>query len=108
MARADFVIVRVMCRRDLNGPSTELHVDDDVVCDNGDAAVKERVFRKLAVQVRVTRVIGMDSNRSIAEHGLRTSSCDNYPLVYIQKFELVDFGIEYGTYQNSLLGMRMK
>lgn len=51
VAHADFVIVRVVCRRDLHGAGTERHIDNDVIRDDGNAAVKERVLRKLAMQV---------------------------------------------------------
>lgn len=56
----DLVIVRVVRGRDLHRTRPELHVDDDVVRDDRDEAVDERMFRKLAVEVLSQNVVSFD------------------------------------------------
>ena len=51
MTRANLVVIRIVRGRDLDGTSSESHVDNDSVRDNGDAAVDEGVFNKLAVKM---------------------------------------------------------
>lgn len=66
MAHADVIIVQIVGRRDLHRAGTEGHVDDDVVRDDGDAAVEERVLGELAVEVLVSRVVWVHGDGSIA------------------------------------------
>ena len=77
MPQTDFVIVRIVRRRDLHRARPELHVHDDIIGNDGDTPVQEGVFRELAVEVRVARVGGVHGDGGIAEHGLRTSGCDD-------------------------------
>ena len=98
MPHADLVIVRVVCGSYLDGSSTKLHVGD-LVRDDRDAAVEERVKGKLAVEMlwparqrlrekrrtggtnSVSRILGVDRDPSVTEHGLGTSGGDDDLLV---------------------------
>ena len=74
---ADFVIVGIVRGSDLDGTSSELHVNDDRVLNNGDAPVDEGMDGELAMEVGVARVIGVDSDGGITEHGLGTGGGDD-------------------------------
>lgn len=49
VAYADFIIIGVVCWGNLNSTCSELHVDDDIIRDNGDTTVNERVKSKFAM-----------------------------------------------------------
>ena len=52
MPLADLVIIRVVCGGNLDRTSTERHVDDDGVCDDGyTSRGDEGMLSKFAVQV---------------------------------------------------------
>ena len=46
-----FVIVGVVCRGDLDGTSTEFHVDDDGVCDDRDASIDKRMDNVFSMEM---------------------------------------------------------
>ncbi len=82
MALADFVIVGVVSGGDLDGTRSELHVDDDRVGNDGDLATgDEGVDHVLAVEMLVPRVVWVNSNGGITEHGLGTSGGDDDLLI---------------------------
>jgi hypothetical protein len=47
----NLVIVRVVGGRNLDGSSPELHVNNDVVCDDGDPPLDEGMLCKFAMQM---------------------------------------------------------
>ena len=49
MPCTDGVVVGVVRGGDLHGTGTELHIDGDVVGDDGNESVEERMFREFAV-----------------------------------------------------------
>mmetsp|Transcript_21936 Transcript_21936/g.43110 ORF Transcript_21936/g.43110 Transcript_21936/m.43110 type:complete len:822 (-) Transcript_21936:905-3370(-) len=67
-------IVRVMRRGDLDGSSSEGHINKDIVGDDWDCAVAERVPDLLAMEVCVPRIFRVHSHGSISEHRLKTGS----------------------------------
>jgi hypothetical protein len=63
-------IVRIVGGSDLDGSRTEFHIDRNGVGDNGDSAAVEGVNDKFTVEMGVPRIIGVDSNGGISQHGL--------------------------------------
>lgn len=59
-------IVGVMCRCDLDGTSTEGHVDGDRVGDDGDSTAVEWVDNEFTVQVSVSGIVGVNGNGGIS------------------------------------------
>ena len=76
MAAADLIVVRVVRRGDLDDAGAELHVDI-VVADNRDLAANQRQDDRLADEIPVALVLGVDRNGGIAEHRLRTGGGQN-------------------------------
>lgn len=66
-----------MSRGDLDGTGTELHVDSNGICDDGNPSAVERMNCKLAVKMSVARVIRVHSNGGITKHSFRTGSSDD-------------------------------
>ena len=81
VAHADLVVIWIVRGRDLHRAGSECHVHNDVVRDNGDAAVQERVLRESTVQMLVARIVRVDRDGRVAEHRLWTCRCDNDLLV---------------------------
>ena len=65
-------IVGVVGGRELHRTRAEVHVDQDVIADDGDAATVDRVDHVLAVQVGVARVLRVHRHSSVAQHRLET------------------------------------
>ena len=83
MPCTDSVIVGVVRGGDLHGTGTELHVDGFRVGDDGHlAAGDEGVDGELAVQVLVARVVRVDGDGSVSEHGFRTGGGNDDLLVW--------------------------
>ena len=57
MADTNFVIVEIMSRGNLDGTSTEFHVDNDVISDNRNLSVDKGVLGEFAVQMLMQRVL---------------------------------------------------
>ena len=51
MADTNFVIVEIMSRGNLDGTSTEFHVDNNVISDDRNLSVDEGVLGEFAVQM---------------------------------------------------------
>ncbi len=88
MALADFVVVAIMGRRDLQGAGTELPVDM-VVEHHRDDPVGQRQPDAHSGQVRIALIFGMHGNSGIAEHRFRSGSGDH------DKAGAVGIGISY-------------
>ncbi len=63
-------VVEVVGRRHLHGAGAEGHVHQDGVGDDGDLAIDEGVLQHLAVQVPVARIVGVNRDGGVAQHGL--------------------------------------
>ena len=70
MPLADFEVVEVVARRDLDRARALLGIGM-LVGDDRDQPVRERQAYALADQLLVTRVIGMHGDRRVAQHRLR-------------------------------------
>ena len=87
-------IVGVVGRRDLDSAGSKCHVNEHGIAYDGNASVDEGVDEKLAVQMRVPRVFGVDltqmlqkitarrggrsyRNRGVTEHGFEARGGDN-------------------------------
>lgn len=103
MPLSNLVIVGIMRRGDLDGTSSEFHVDDDGVCDDGKTTGRnERVFEEFAVKVlkkldgelffvsfimrkkrtdSVSRIVRVNGDGGITEHCLGTGCGNNESLV---------------------------
>ena len=57
MANTNFVIVEIMSRGNLDGTSTEFHVDNDVISDNRNLSVDKGVLGEFAVQMLMERAV---------------------------------------------------
>lgn len=102
-----FVIVRVVSRGDLDGTSSEGHVDGDTIGNDGEPTVDERMLDILSNEVLEAReimsgygtlaqvikayfvsfVIWVNGDGGVSEQSLQTSGSDNNPLIGI--FNLV-------------------
>ena len=76
VALADLEVVRVVAGRDLHAAGAELHIDV-FVRDDRDLPADERKHGGLADDILIAFVRGVDGNRGIAEHRLRTRRCDD-------------------------------
>ncbi len=65
------VVVRIMRRRHLDRPGSQLRVHEQTVGDDGNLPIHERYRDHLADQVLIARIIGMDGHRGVAKHGFR-------------------------------------
>mmetsp|Transcript_4518 Transcript_4518/g.16509 ORF Transcript_4518/g.16509 Transcript_4518/m.16509 type:complete len:226 (-) Transcript_4518:1106-1783(-) len=81
---ANLVIVRIMSRSNLEASSSKLHVD---VCirDDRDLSVLERNFNLLSDELLVSLVLWVDTNCSISQDGLRSSSSNRKKSVLVCK-----------------------
>ena len=61
----------------LHSAGAKCHVHQHGVANDRDAAADERVHEEFAVQVRVARVFGVDSNGSVTEHRFETRGGHN-------------------------------
>ena len=75
-------IVGIMGRSDLHTASSKLLVDVRICNDAHVSVWEERVNQLLPNQVHVPSVLGMDSDRHIAQHRLETSGCDGQKFVF--------------------------
>ncbi len=75
VALAGFEIVEVVGGRDFDHAGAELGVGQ-VVEDDRDFAIHQRQLHGLAVQVEIARVLGVDRDGGIAQHGLGTRGGD--------------------------------
>ena len=64
------VIVVIMCRGDLHASSSELSIDHLIAYDHHLPLRNEGVRYLLSNEVLVARILGVNSNRAITEHGL--------------------------------------
>ena len=71
---ADFKVVRVMCRCDLNGTCTEFDINI-IICDNRDLTANKRQDEHLADNILITLVLRVNSNSGIAKECLRSCCC---------------------------------
>src|SRR5207248_1949372 len=69
MAAASFKIVEIVRGGELHDTGAELRVGE-IVEDDGNLAVHQRQRDGAAVQVRVARVLRVDGDGRVAEHGL--------------------------------------
>ena len=76
MALADFVIVEVVRRRDLDAAAAESRIDVGVG-DHGDLPIGERQLQPPPDQVPVTLVLGMHRHGGIAQHRFGTGRGDH-------------------------------
>ena len=51
MPYANFIIIGIVCRRDLDGTSSKRHVDDNRIGNDWDTSIKERMDCKFAMQM---------------------------------------------------------
>lgn len=51
MSHANFIIVWIVCRGDFYCSSPKLHIDDDIIRNNWNPALDERMFGKLSMQM---------------------------------------------------------
>jgi hypothetical protein len=71
-------IVGIVRRGDLDGARSKSHIDRFCVADDGETTVwEERVAQEFAVEVGIARVVGMDGDGGIAEHGFGTGGGDD-------------------------------
>mmetsp|Transcript_20615 Transcript_20615/g.42993 ORF Transcript_20615/g.42993 Transcript_20615/m.42993 type:complete len:567 (-) Transcript_20615:452-2152(-) len=80
---ATLVIVRIMGGSDLHRTSTEGHVNEGSIEDDGDAASVEGVDDVLSVEVFVPCIFRMDSHGAVSQHGFETGRRHNELLVRI-------------------------
>ena len=76
MALADFVVVKIVGRCNLDAAGAKIRIDI-VVANNGNIPVRQRQANGLADQVAIARVLRVNRDSSIAEHGFRSSGRDN-------------------------------
>lgn len=76
-------VIRVVSRGDLDSTCTELHVDSNGICDDGNLSAVERVNSKLAMKMSVARVIRVHSNGGITKHSFGTGGSDNDTFVRV-------------------------
>ena len=78
-----FVIVGIMSRGNLHSTGTKLHVNKIGVLNDGDATTVEGVNKELAMQMLVARILGVDGNGGVTQHGFETSRGDGNLLIGI-------------------------
>lgn len=76
MAFADFKVVEIVSRGDLDGAGTVLGVGV-FVGDDGNFAVGEREFDKTTDEILIARIVRIDSDGGIAKEGLGTGGADD-------------------------------
>ena len=90
MAHRHFKVVRIVGCSDLNRTSSKIRVNKFVGDDRNHAINKwEKYF--CAHHVLITRIIWVNSNCSIAHHGLSTSCCNNDALLAFAITHLNEF-----------------
>lgn len=70
MPQTNFVIVGIVCRRNLDSTSSELHVDNDRIGNDGNPSIKERVDYEFSVQM-----LSKISDIHIQNAGARDTNC---------------------------------
>ena len=75
MSEAYFEVVGIVTGSDLNRTGTELDINI-VVCNNGDLTSYERQNEHLADNILITLILGVNSNRGIAQECLRSCCCE--------------------------------
>jgi len=95
---SNLIIVSIMRRGNLDGSSTELHVDDNRVRDDWDSAINERMGGKFSVKMlqhvgtnntemgfmgtySIPGVVRMDCNCGISKHRFRSGGSNDDPFV---------------------------
>jgi hypothetical protein len=68
------VVVGIVPRRDFHRSRSKVSLHEGIRYD-GQPAIQERVAQQLPMQMGVTRILGMDSHRRVAQHGLQTGGC---------------------------------
>src|SRR6266853_2491619 len=86
MPTPEFKIVWIMRRSDLHRAGSEFAVHH-VVRDYRNFAIHQRQNQTLAYQMLVAFILGMNRNRRVAQHGLRTRRRDD------NKFRIASDGI---------------
>lgn len=76
MAFADFEVVEIVSRGNLDGAGTVLGVGV-FIGDDGNFAVGERKFNKTTDEVLIARIVGIDSDGGIAKESLGASGTDD-------------------------------
>ena len=74
MAQTDLEVVRVMRGSYLNDTGTEVYLDI-IIGDNGYLAVDYGQDERLADDILISFIIGVDGNSGIAEQGLGAGRC---------------------------------
>ena len=69
-------IVRVVSRRYLNNTCSEFHIYI-VILNNRDCLIDKRKPYLSAVKIGISLILGINCNRCIAEHGLRSCGCES-------------------------------
>ena len=82
VAQSSLEIVGIVRGRDLHRAGSELGIGEDVVGDDRNLAIHQRQQDFLAVQMTVAFVAGVHGDRSIAQHGFRTSGRDDDVFVF--------------------------
>jgi len=78
MSPAYLPIVGIVRRGDLDGACSECHIDGFCVAYDGETTVwEERVAEEFAMEVGVSRVVGVHCDGGITEHGFRTGGGDD-------------------------------
>lgn len=94
VAYSDLVIVRIVGGSDFDGSGSKLHIDNNIIGNNGNSPVDEWMLGKLAMEMLgsgkvrgkrqheklfhlVPRILWVNSDCGISEHCLRTSRGDN-------------------------------
>ena len=63
-------VIEVVRRSDLHRSGAEFAIDQNRIADNRNIACRQRYANHLADQVTIARIVGMNRDGGIAEHGL--------------------------------------
>jgi len=75
-------IVVIVSGSDLDGTSTEFGIDQFIISDDlHDSTGNERMFKFLSNEVLVSRILGVDGNGGITQHGFNTGGGDDNFLI---------------------------
>ena len=82
MAFADFKVVDIMCRRDLQRAGTKLPIHV-LIGDNGNLAFRQRQTHHLSHQIAIALILRVYRHRHVAQQGLRTGSGHNQKTIAV-------------------------
>ena len=77
MALPDGVVIKVMCRGDLDAACTKLGVDMFLVGNDRNLATGEWQFDQFTHHVLIAFIIGMYGNSTVAQHCLGAGCCND-------------------------------